>query len=99
VLGNPRGRVQGPADLPVGVVILPVNVSQEHQLRMKAVFITQSYVPVWKVRHACWMGGEVEVGMGTFTVHLVAQRAIGSPLKICVKKGKVVVSFRLHGPW
>jgi hypothetical protein len=43
----------------VGVVILPESVSQEHELHMKAVLISQELwpcVPVWKVWHACWMG-------------------------------------------
>jgi hypothetical protein len=36
--------------------------------------------------------------MGRFTVvHFMAQRAIGSPVNIYVKEGKVVVSFPLHG--
>jgi hypothetical protein len=35
-------------NLPVGVAILPENVSQEHQLHMKAVLITQSSSPVYQ---------------------------------------------------
>jgi hypothetical protein len=36
-MGNPRGRVEGPVHLPVGVALLPGNDSPQHELRMKAV--------------------------------------------------------------
>jgi hypothetical protein len=45
---NLGGRLKGPANLPVGVAILPENVPQEHQLHMKAVLITQSSSPVYQ---------------------------------------------------
>jgi hypothetical protein len=35
--------------------------------------------------------------MGRFTVHLMAQTAIRSPLNIYVHEGKVTISFHLHG--
>jgi hypothetical protein len=35
--------------------------------------------------------------MGRFTVHFMVQRAIGSPVNIYVKEGKVIICFRLHG--
>jgi hypothetical protein len=34
-------RFEGPANLPVGVVLLPENFSQEHEPHIKAVLITQ----------------------------------------------------------
>jgi hypothetical protein len=40
-LGNPQVRVERPANLLVGVAVFPENVTQEHQLHMKAVLITQ----------------------------------------------------------
>jgi hypothetical protein len=46
--GQPRRRVEGPADLPVDVAILPENVPQEHQRHMKAVLVTQSSSPVYQ---------------------------------------------------
>jgi hypothetical protein len=47
-LGNLQGRVEGLTNLPIIVTILPENVSQEHQLHMKAVLITQSSSPVYQ---------------------------------------------------
>jgi hypothetical protein len=35
--------------------------------------------------------------MGKFTVHFVAQRAIGSPVNVNVKERNAAVSFSLHG--
>jgi hypothetical protein len=35
--------------------------------------------------------------MCRFTVHFLAQRAIGSPVSIYVKEENVAVSFLLHG--
>jgi hypothetical protein len=34
--------------------------------------------------------------MGRFTVHFMAQRAMGSPADIYVKEGKVTISFCVH---
>jgi hypothetical protein len=36
---------------------------------------------------------KVEVGVGRFMVHLMAKRAIGSPVIIYDKEGKVVISM------
>jgi hypothetical protein len=38
--GKPRGMVEGPANPPADVAVLPENVPQEHQFRMKAALIT-----------------------------------------------------------
>jgi hypothetical protein len=48
----------------------------------------------WVVMRA---GVQVEVGMGRFTIHSMAQRTIGSPVNIYVKEGKVAIYFHLHG--
>jgi hypothetical protein len=40
---------------------------------------------------------KVEVGMGGFTVHCMAQRTVGSPVNIYVKEWEVTLSFGLHG--
>jgi hypothetical protein len=42
-------------------------------------------------------GVKVETGMGRFTVHSMAQRTVESPININVKKGKVALSFVVHG--
>jgi hypothetical protein len=47
-LGNPWGKVEGLANLPIVVTILPENVPQEHQLHMIAVLNTQSSSPVYQ---------------------------------------------------
>jgi hypothetical protein len=39
----------------------------------------------------------VDIGMGTFTAHFMAQKSIMSPVYVYVKEGKVAVSFCLHG--
>jgi hypothetical protein len=41
-LAYPQGRVEGPANLPLGAAVLPENITQEHQLCMKAVMVAQS---------------------------------------------------------
>jgi hypothetical protein len=60
---------------PVFVAAVPENVPQETGLRMKTVLITQPCLPVWKVRHACWMRArvQVEIRVGRLTVHFIAQ--------------------------
>jgi hypothetical protein len=35
--------------------------------------------------------------MGRFAVHIMAQRAIGSPVNVRVNEGKETISFHLHG--
>jgi hypothetical protein len=37
------------------------------------------------------------ISMGRFTVYLMAQRAVRSPVNICVKARKVAISFCLQG--
>jgi hypothetical protein len=41
-LGNPRGKVEGPSNLPLSVAVLPENVFQEHEHRIEPVLITLS---------------------------------------------------------
>jgi hypothetical protein len=50
-----RGGRQLSTDLLIIVAILPEDIHQEQQFRLKVVLITP--VPVWKEQHACWMGG------------------------------------------
>jgi hypothetical protein len=40
---------------------------------------------------------KIEVGMGRFTVHFMAQGPIRSPVNIYVKEGEVALTFSLHG--
>jgi hypothetical protein len=40
---------------------------------------------------------KVDVGMGRFTVHFMAQSTVGFPVDIYVKEWKVALSFGLHG--
>jgi hypothetical protein len=40
---------------------------------------------------------QVEVDMGRFTVHFIAQRNIGSSVNVYVKEGEVALSSGLHG--
>jgi hypothetical protein len=42
-------------------------------------------------------GVKVEVCMGSFTVHSMAQRTVGSSVNIYVKKGEVAFTFGLQG--
>jgi hypothetical protein len=75
-LGNPQGRDESPANLPIGVAVLPENASREHQLCMKAVLVTQSSSSVYQCRkHDKLIGWVVMrarvyavVGMGRFKV-------------------------------
>jgi hypothetical protein len=104
-MGNPQGWVEGPVNLLVGIVILPENIPQEHQLRMKAVLVTQSSSPLYQSGKYGMLVGwvvmrarvQVKVVKGRFMVHSMAQGTIGSPVNIYVKEGKVAISFHLHG--
>jgi hypothetical protein len=102
-LGNPRGRAKNPINLLVTAAILPENIPWEHYL-CKAVLITQSSSPVcqygnystlvgWVVMRA---GVYVEVGMGRFTAHFIAKRAIRSPVNICIQEVEVADSFIIN---
>jgi hypothetical protein len=42
-------------------------------------------------------GVKVEVGMGSFTVHSMAQRTVGSFVNVYVKEWEVAFTFGLHG--
>jgi hypothetical protein len=97
--------VEGSVDLPVVVTILFEDISQEHQLGLQAVFITESSGHVHQSRQYTlfigWvmvgLGFEEEIGVCGLAVQFVAQRAMRSPVIILVQEWEVMFASGFHG--
>jgi hypothetical protein len=72
---------------------------------MQAVFSAESSSPMHQCgKHSLFVGWlvmapnvEVQICMGGFAVHSVAQRAFRSTVNICVQEWEVALLFGLHG--
>jgi hypothetical protein len=92
-------------NLPVFVTVLCEHVPQEHQLRMQAVFVPKSSSPDHHCGKCSFFVGsvlmgpsvEVDIRMGGYVVHPVAQRVVGSPVDIYVQEGMMALLIGLHG--